>query len=145
MYRYASRRNLAAVRVDSPTMSVPVLAETGDTFFVTEIAKSDREAATLDAVATTDGGGVSVFLINRALDEPARVALSGLPPLIDRGTFRFVTSESPWDKNSIDSPDAVRMAELPIVIDAGRAAVTIPACTSGVLIAGAIDAPLAAA
>ena len=143
MYRYACRRNLAGVRVQSSTFAVEALDEPGDTFFLTEIAKSAREAATLDAVATTDDGGASVFLINRALDEPAAVTLTGLPTAMARGTFRYVTSESPWDRNSIDNPDVVRMAEVPVDIDAGRAVITLPACTSGVLIAGAIEAPLA--
>jgi hypothetical protein len=66
------------------------------------------------------------------------VELSGLTPTDANATFRYVTADTPYSCNTLDAPDTVRMAEMPVIVTGGRATLTVPACTAGAVIAGAL-------
>lgn len=139
LYRWSCRREQAAVTVKTDAMRVPAME---DAKFIRGIARTDRQAPILDAAATTDQSGTTIYLTNRSLRETITVSLSGIAPLDVNAKFRYVTADSPYTRNTLDAPNAVRIAELPVTVKGGRAEVTIPPCTAGALIAGPVGEAL---
>ncbi len=92
-----------------------------------------RSAPVLDAAATADAGGVSVFLANRLLDGPQEVTVTGLPAGAT-GRFRWVDGPGPWARNTAERPSELTLAESAAASDPdGRCTVSVPAHTVGVL------------
>jgi alpha-N-arabinofuranosidase len=144
LYRWSCRTEQASVSVKTDTMLVPALEDVEKAVFVSDLARTDRKAAILDAAATVDRSGTTLYLTNRSITESITVDLTGLKPADTTATFRYVAGNSPYACNTLDAPNTVRIAEMPVVIKGGRAEVTIPPCTAGAVIAGSLTGALAA-
>jgi alpha-L-arabinofuranosidase len=144
LYRKSCRCAQAPVTVQSQSMLVPALEGADKAVFVRDISRVDRQAAILDSAATVDESGTTVYLTNRSISESITVALSGITPASVDARFRYVTAESPYSRNTVDCPNAIRIAELPVAVRDGRAEVIVPPCTAGALLAGPIAGALAA-
>ena len=143
LYRSTCRREHVPVIVKSENMLVPALEDVEKAFYVCERARSDRKAAILDATATVDESGTTVYLSNRGLRDPITVELSGFALTNQDARFSYVTADSPFTVNTIDAPNAIRLAETVVVMRDGRGRVTIPPCTAGALVVGGIAGALA--
>jgi hypothetical protein len=143
LYRWSCRRGYAPVTVKSDSVLVPAFQDAQQGTYIVEMARTDRRAAILDATATVDDSGTTLYLVNRNITEPITVEIAGVTPIDTHAVFRYVTADSPYSSNTLDAPDTVRIAEFPVVIKGGRAEVTIPACTAGALIAGPLAGALA--
>jgi alpha-L-arabinofuranosidase len=143
LYHSTCRPEHVAVTVKSESMFVPALEDIEKAFYVCEMARRGRQAPILDAAATADELGTTVYLSNRGIREPITVELSGVARSNQDARFSYVTADSPYTVNTVDAPNAIRMAETAVAIRDGRATVTIPPCTAGALIVGAISGSLA--
>ena len=143
LYRWSVRRTLANVEVSTERLDIPPLKDVEGAGFLSTTAKQDRSASALDAVATTDPTGTTVYLTNRSVDQEVEVDVSGIAPRDARAAFRFVTSESPWDINTVDAPNVLHIEESSLEVRGGRARVVVPALTSGALVVGPIASGLA--
>jgi hypothetical protein len=129
--------------VKSDSVLVPAFQDAQQGTYIVEMARTDRRAAILDATATVDDSGTTLYLANRNITEPITVELVGVTPTDTNAVFRYVTADSPYSSNTLEAPDTVRIVEIPVAVKGGRAEVTIPACTAGALIAGPLAGALA--
>jgi alpha-L-arabinofuranosidase len=114
LYRHTARASTAPVRLSTEQLRVPELTDLSEQARAFPFAQSHgvaRTANALDACATRDPSGVTVFLGNRRLDSPVQVTLSGLPAGAP-ARLRWLHAESPWSRNTVDHPDAVRVRQL---------------------------------
>jgi alpha-N-arabinofuranosidase len=144
LYRWSCRAEHAPVSVQSDTLSVRAFEDVEKATFLVERARTARTAAILDATATVDRSGTTLYLINRSMTDPITVDLTGIEPASANARFRYVTADSPYVYNTLDAPNAVRVAEMAVAVQGGRARVTLPPCTAGALIAGSLTGALAA-
>jgi alpha-L-arabinofuranosidase len=140
LYRWSCRTEQAPVAVASDTIAVPPFEDANGTYIVAK-ARGTRRAAILDAAATVDHSGTTLYLINRSMTEPITVSVTGVKPTDANAQFRYVAADSPYSSNTLDAPNKLRIAELPVTIKHGTAELTIPPCTAGALLVG----PLAGA
>lgn len=138
LYRKACRGRYVPAEVQSRSQTVPGLDQLEDAFFAIEMAKNDREAPILDAVATMDHDGTSLFVSNRSMTDAIDISLAGIMPEDCTARLRYVTADSPFDANSIDRPNAIRFSETAVEVRGGRAEITLAPCTAGVVIAGPV-------
>jgi alpha-L-arabinofuranosidase len=143
LYRWSCRTDHAQVDVRTDQMLVPALQDINDALFVADLARSDRRTAILDAAATVDRSGTSLYLTHRGLEGPISVTVTGLRPADAVAKFRYVIADSPFSYNTINTPNTVRIAEVPVIIRSGCAEVLVPPCTAGCLIAGPLAGALA--
>lgn len=136
MYRFSCRQEQAPVDVKTDTMLVPAMRDAENAAYLIEMARTDRQAPILDAVATVDRSGTTLYLTNRSLTEAITVDVSGIKPLDGQARFRYVAGDSPYACNTLDAPNTLKIAEFGVTVKAGRARVTVPPCTAGALIAG---------
>lgn len=135
LYRHTFRRSALAVEVDCGRLTVPPLA-TNDAPFVLETCRSTREAPVVDAVATVDDRGATVFLANRSLDREIEVTVEGLS-FDGPGVYRCLTGSGPFARNTVDAPNELRFAERGVDVAGGRCTIVLPPTTAGALVVGA--------
>lgn len=130
MYAQAMRAGAARVDVECDQITAAPFADTAPP---PPEAFGGRTGRVLDAAASVDSGGVTVFLANRSLDTPLRVTVSGLPAG-GAGRLRHLDGDGPFARNSEDRPDAIRWRERRVDADrTGRCSVELPPHTAGAL------------
>lgn len=145
LYRWSCRSEQAPVDVTSESMLVPAMENVEKAAFVAELARTDRRTPILDAAATIDVRGTTLYLTNRSIRDEITVKVTGLTPVHADAKFRFVTADSPYSCNTLDAPNALRIAEMRVTVTNGRAEVRMPPCTAGALITGPLAGDLLAA
>ncbi|MHB8508557.1 MAG: alpha-L-arabinofuranosidase C-terminal domain-containing protein [Candidatus Dormibacteria bacterium] len=136
LYRDAARERFLPAEVDAPVLSVPAWdLDVDEDVMLTTTARSILESTpAVDAVATVDGRGVTVFVTNAHFTEAAEVKVSGLPAG-GAGRFRLVTGDGPYSRNEIDAPNALHFSESAVTVDgAGHCVVEVPPHTVGALL-----------
>ncbi|MGB3908872.1 MAG: alpha-N-arabinofuranosidase [Pseudolysinimonas sp.] len=88
---------------------------------------SHGTVSVVDAVATTDDDGVSLFLVNRGDTMDARVSVD----LSAAGVTSILEAHTLWDadptaRNTVDQPDRVAVRPLDVVLSHGIAEFTLP-------------------
>lgn len=131
----------------SPLAPTHASHATGHNVVVIDDSKFTQHGSSLGFTGTTidgflDAPGFSwahadlryaVFLTNRQLDAPLRVTVTGLPPGVS-GRLRVLTAASPWSRNSVADPGALRFRDQPATADTrGVSVVDIPPHTAGAL------------
>jgi alpha-N-arabinofuranosidase len=134
LYSRAIRSLLVPVDVQTDRVVVPAMADIERASFAVGVHE-DRQAATLDASATADGTGATVFLTNRDLEGPIEVTVRGLT---QEGSALLTTVEadSPWAKNTVEDPDAIRLHRKNYEVRDGVCHLKLPPCTAAALEVG---------
>jgi alpha-N-arabinofuranosidase len=136
LYRHEARANAVPVDARCDLMAVPAFADLTDVAAKTILAEGHgnaRQSSELDCSATADERGVTVFLVNRRLDDSLAVTVTGLPPDAD-ARLRWLHASSPWSRPDEDHPDRVGFREASVTTDrAGSATVEIPPHTVAAL------------
>jgi alpha-N-arabinofuranosidase len=131
LYRRHVRGFALPVEVEGPSVQVPPFAEfnpSGDQALGGTGATS-REVGLIDAAATRDADGTTIFACSAALDEPTRARIHGLSPGA-RGRAISVSGPSPFAQNEFDAPDRLGFAETDCAADsAGTCTVELPPAT----------------
>ena len=134
LYRRAARAGTVPVQVEAEQIIAPPFR---DVQVQDPPMTGERRAAALDAAATADASGTTVFLANRLFDEPLGVEVHGLPPG-RRGRLRHLAGAGPFTRNDEDHPDAVHFRDVAVEVDGtGTATLTLPPHTAGALIVDA--------
>jgi alpha-N-arabinofuranosidase len=140
LYSKFARGSSLPVEIDCERFSVPDFAGTAvpeletAQILANSGTSSGRSARVIDAAATRDDRGTSVFLTNRRLDRAVRVAVGELAPR-GNGRFRYLSGPGPFAANDVDRPDTLHFREVAAATDArGVCTFDLPPCTSGVLI-----------
>jgi alpha-L-arabinofuranosidase len=94
-------------------------------------AAATREAPVLDAAATSDERGLTVFIANRSLDEPLSVTVTGLPG-DGVATLRRLAGPSPYARNDVGQ-ELLGLTTEELSASKGRLEVTLPPATVAVL------------
>jgi alpha-L-arabinofuranosidase len=133
LYRWASRRDVIRADVSCADMAVPAMPDMHTALLASSAARIDRRAAALDASATADERGTSVFLANRRIDAAVQVTVRGLEGATDT-VLRTVSGPSLYARNDVDHPDVLHFTDR--AVDASRTVnVELPPATCGALIA----------
>lgn len=136
LYRWSHRERSTRVEVSCGVLEVPPLPDTEAAPMVVTPARTARRAPVVDAVATLDDAGASVFLANRSLDAEVEVTVTGLAVEGD-GTFRYLTGPGPFAQNTVDAPGELRFAQREAERRSKEAwKVLVPPATVGVLTVG---------
>jgi alpha-N-arabinofuranosidase len=141
LYRQACRRLAVPVEITTDHVDVPPMADLEQAGMVVTPLRRARTAAVLDATATADSGGVTVFLTNRDLERPLRVTVRHGAGDGD-AVLRTIEGDGPWSRNTVDDPDRVHVAERRVAVKDGASVVELPPCTTGALLAGAVEGGL---
>lgn len=135
LYHRNIRTFATPVEVSAEQLQVPPFADTEnmDVSHTDGPVNEGRVTAALDAAATTDDSGVSVFLGNRHLDRQLGVTVSGLRPG-SSGRFRYLDGPGPWAINDEDHPTALGFSDVAAAAEeSGRCTLVVPPHTVGVL------------
>ncbi len=130
LYRETTRTSSRAVEARSPTLHVPRIDDVENAMHVMEAAAT-REAPVLDAAATSDERGLTVFIANRSLDEPLSVTVTGLPG-DGVATLRRLAGPSPYARNDVGQ-ELLGLTTEELSASKGRLEVTLPPATVAVL------------
>ena len=136
LYQRALRANAVDVEVGCGQLKVPAFSDTRPLEFSHADApvNEPRVADVLDASASRDTGGTTVFLANRGLSAPLSVTVAGLQPG-DSGRFRFIAGPGPWARNDEDNPTTLGFRDEPVTVaENGRCDVVVPPHTVGALV-----------
>lgn len=139
LYRRLSRREAVRVEVESESFTAPAFEDAAVEPSEIELTEADsagaREARVIDASATVDDSGTTVFLANRLLDRAQRVTVTGLPAGAS-GRLRLLVGDGPFARNSVDDPSALGFRDVAVAVDdRGQAEVELPPHTAGALVA----------
>lgn len=132
LYRRTIRSHLAPVTVKTDSVTVAAMADIESASMAVGMLREDRQATVLDAVATADGEGATVFLTNRDLERSIEVTVRELPRA-ESALLTMVEADSPWSENTVDDPDAIRLRQRTCEVRDGVCVVTLPPCTTSVL------------
>jgi alpha-N-arabinofuranosidase len=132
LYRHACRRAAVAVEVTCDALVVPPLEDVEDALLVVPHGLEERTAPVLDAAATADAQGMTVFLGNRSLDDGLRIEVTGLPAGV--ATLRLVRGDGPYARNTAELPDAVALVAEPLGRSDGAVTAVLPPATAGALV-----------
>ena len=135
LYRRGLRRDVVGVDVECERYGVPELTDTAANedlaaaILPSSGSAGGKTAAALDASASADETGTTVFLANRRFGDLVEVTVPGLPPKTPV-TVQWISGDSPWAVNSVDTPDALRMRTASTYTDGtGAARIQIPPYT----------------
>lgn len=137
LYRRMVRRDAVRVEVEADELRArpfadPAVPPSALSHVVAE-SSGERVASSIDASATTDDRGTTVFVANRRLDQAQTVRVTGLPPGAT-GRLRLIVADSPWRRNEVDDPAAIGLADQRVeVAPDGTVVVEVPAHTAGAL------------
>jgi alpha-N-arabinofuranosidase len=110
LYRDHAGGQVLGTTVECGTVTVLPFADSsggGDGTLAAAAEATVESVPVVDAVATTEG----VFLLNRSIDQSVRVRVDGLDGLDARtATLRWVDSAGPFDRNTADEPERVRVS-----------------------------------
>lgn len=130
LYAGLCRRTAVPVAVESATFDAKPFEErpTQPTTLISADGSARRVAPVLDASATVDATGTTVFLVNRSFDEAQRVELVGLGAAT-RAVVRTVVGPGPFATNRVDDPFALHYAHATVEVEAGKCRVELPPYT----------------
>jgi alpha-N-arabinofuranosidase len=139
LYRRYVRKYLMPMRADSPQLDVvPFGGEDDRPQQLGGEFSGRRTVPALDAAATSDSTGVTIFAANGLVSEPLRTVVRGLPPAAV-GRMRGIDAPGPYARNEFDAPNTLRYAERLCATDAdGECVVELPPATVTAII---VDAP----
>ena len=137
MYRRLVRRDAVRVRVECDQLDAAPFADTAQLPDQVQLAEAHaggrRSGAALDAAATADPCGTTVFLANRLVDHAQQVRVGGLAPGAS-GRLRMVVADSPWSRNDVDDPSAVAFRDIAVCAASdGTLDIEIPPHTAGAI------------
>jgi alpha-N-arabinofuranosidase len=144
LYRRHCRRSAVGVTVDCEHIDVPPFADlpVSDEMLAGIVlgpgVESAPTAALIDAAATVDDAGATVFLTNRSLGEAARLTVHGLPEGAS-GRLRYITGPDPFARNDEARPDVLGYRDR--AVDAGPDGSCIVELGPHTVAALALDAP----
>lgn len=144
LYRRHVRSEAVAVEVACARMTVPPFADTAagaghETAVLAASTEAEASSPTVDATATRDRTGTTVFLANRRFDQPVSVRVTGLPAGA-AGRFRYLHGE-PFAVNDVDRPDAIGFRDRAVTVDdRGHAVLELPPHTAGALVVTTVPA-----
>lgn len=137
LYRRESRRDSVQVDIDCESFDVPPFRDTsiapGEAVGVlANIEVAGQRSTALDAAATVDESGATVFLANRRLDRPIAVTVKGLPPH-SSGRLRLLDGE-PFAVNHVNKPNALQFRDVPVTVGTnGSVTAEVPPHSVGAL------------
>jgi alpha-N-arabinofuranosidase len=137
LYREAIRRHSRVVEVSSETMQVPKLEKVERAMHLMEPTREARQAPIVDAAATADAGGLTVFVGNRSLTEPVVVTISGLDG-DGEAEVRRLDGPSPFARNE-PGAEVLRIVTETRAYRDGELGVTLPPATAAAVLTGAVD------
>lgn len=138
LYGTHVRRDAVSVDVHCEEMSVPAFTDTAVDAdnaggVLANAGEAQLTSPTIDASATSDAAGTSVFLANRRFDRPVSVRVTGLAAGAS-GRFRCLAGE-PFAVNQVDQPDTIGFSDRPVTVDQrGHANIELPPHSAGALL-----------
>jgi alpha-N-arabinofuranosidase len=134
LYRWLGRARAVHVDKSSEEVLIPPFADRRDIgTLVPPVGAVERAVPSIDATATVDDSGATVFLANRRLDREITVEVTGLP-VGASGRFRHLVGEGPFARNTVDRPNALAFRDVDAEVNShGSCEVVVPPHTAGAL------------
>ncbi|HWL44414.1 MAG TPA: alpha-L-arabinofuranosidase C-terminal domain-containing protein [Ilumatobacter sp.] len=135
LYARHRRHSAVPVTVRCATFTADAFVEPGAeaTTLTASAGPPGRVSPLIDAAATADETGVTLFLINRSIDEPCLIDVSGTPAGTG-GILRTVAGPGPFASNDVDHPFVLGYRETVVRATGGGCRVELPPHTVGALV-----------
>ena len=112
LYQREARATRCPSRSTGPGSTWRPMVDLDQALMLSSMARRRRSSPMVDASATADALGTTVFLSNRSLDEPARIAVHGITGASE-AVLRTVTGPHRFARNDVDHPDVLGYGEVP--------------------------------